>query len=90
MEMEERGQSGQYTNITVEVPLGPPQLSSVSSLRSVQTQGGAADFLDAIVVGLDILIGRMDEDKGAKAAIKRVLLVSNLVSKVCSLGGWHI
>lgn len=80
--MEESGQMGQYTNISVEFPLGPTQLSTVSLLRGVEAQGGRADFLDAIVVALDILIRRMDKDLGAKAILKRVLLVSNLVSEV--------
>ncbi|XP_064480266.1 X-ray repair cross-complementing protein 5-like isoform X2 [Ornithodoros turicata] len=70
----------EYQNIDVISNLKVANFDVLSKLQDVESSDMAADFIDAIVVALDLL---EDQTKNQKFGAKRVVLLSNLAGE-CS------
>ena len=71
-------QMGGYENITVASALEVPSLNLVRFMDQIQTTPQSADFVDALVVGVDMLVSFC----GKKKYNKRIFLITDGNSKV--------
>ncbi|RDD39534.1 X-ray repair cross-complementing protein 5 [Trichoplax sp. H2] len=71
-------EDGQYENISVVRPLGPPDLNFLRYIQTNIAPGDEdADFLDSIIVAMDLL---KKSTSGKKFGDKRIILFSDLGS----------
>ncbi|CAD7704308.1 unnamed protein product, partial [Ostreobium quekettii] len=85
-ELVAEGDDTQYRNITEIKPLQVPDVGYLSAVSGLAVSSGVSDFLDALVVGLDLLIKAVGSEPRRAKAAKKILLLSNFVTGV-SLGG---
>lgn len=76
VEMASEGDPGQYLHISVVHSLQCPTLGYLTTLKNLPKGTGASDFLDALVVGLDMLI-KTGEARNMDKASKKIILLSN-------------
>lgn len=75
-EQEEEGAPGQYMNIRVQHPLQCVTLSYLKSLNDLPKGGGRSDYVNALLVALDLMIKAMGERDLARWP-KRIVLISS-------------
>lgn len=72
LELEDR-----YDHITTQHGLAPLDTAYLASLAHVPRGQGASDFMEAIVVGSALLVGRARSEAGLAAAANRLVLLTN-------------
>ena len=69
---------GTYEHVTVLQPIDIPSLDFVRGLSKLKPSSVAGDFLDGLVVSLDLLHKRTDKKKYQK----RIILVTDAASQI--------